>query len=76
MIMENIEKMDDEREVAFLDDLSGRKRFVRLGENLYYIDPEGNRQEVSEAIVRAAIEKHGYVPSENDETKGGIESRS
>ena len=60
------EKKENDIEIAFLGDLSGRRRFVRSGEKIYYVDPAGNREESSEELVQAAIEKHGYKLSEKE----------
>ena len=64
--MENYEKNQhpDEEVLAFLNDLSGQRKFVRVGEEIYFIDQNGDRTKSSPEAVESAIEKYRYTFSE------------
>ena len=57
------ERENEIEEIAFLDDLAGRRSFIRAEGKIFYVDPEGNKEESSEELVQSAIEKHGYMLS-------------
>ncbi len=59
------------KEVAFLDDLSGRRRFLQAEKgNLYFMGPEDQTpQEVNNENLQSALEKHGFVLSDEQPFK-------
>lgn len=59
------------KEVAFLDDLSGRRRFLQAENGkLYFMGPQDqNPQEVNGGSLLSALEKHGYELNEEQPFK-------
>ena len=66
------------KEVAFLEDLSGKRKFLEAPDGkLYYSDPEGNIAESNEGMLASAVEKHGYkLIEEVEKLEAGHESAS
>lgn len=60
----NLNEENKEQELAYLEDLSGRRKFIKLGEKVYFVDQNGKKEEVSEQDVLSAIDKHSYIPSQ------------
>lgn len=60
------------KEIAFLEDVSGKRSFFVSPEGkLYYSDPKGETTETNENMLAAAIEKHGYEIVAEEEHQGG-----
>jgi hypothetical protein len=65
MNKENIEKQTM-KEVAFLEDVSGKRSFLISPENqLYFSDSGGNLTETNKNMLASAIVKYNYeIPNE------------
>jgi hypothetical protein len=63
--MENYEKniapQESEEVLAFQRDVSGERKFVRIGEEVYFVEQNGERIKSSPEAVESAIEKYRYV---------------
>jgi len=60
------------REVAFLEDISGKRSFLVSSEGkFYYFDQNGKTIEVNENMLAAAIEKHDYEVVAEEEHQDG-----
>jgi hypothetical protein len=63
----SIENPTSMKEVAFLEDLSGRRSFLEASDGkLYYSQPDGKLIESNEAMLASAIEKHSYTISSEE----------
>lgn len=70
MNQENMEKQIIMKEIAFLDDISGKRSFLISPENkLYFSDSKGNLTETNKNMLASAIEKHNYEILDEEEIK-------